>query len=303
MSRHLVIIEAGNHSISGSWGWSYVADKKAVYFGSLNHNYYFIANGNFIGKEVIVDLKGYASKFVGIVKPPKNPIYNYLWNKGFYKCHMIQPNSQSWDWNVKDQISGDFVLEDCYQGHYTLDSDIVERYVVDSNDIVMIAYATGRIYSRNDVLNIAMVSPAATIRHLDAIKSINEKDLKVKKIIEEDLQMDIKLIERKEQNPFADARFCNNGGGYFQPYILKEIYFRGEKYYFELNDSSCGDFGYRYSKILYDKNKKMLAEYYINEVDSDNKYYGESNFNYSTPIVRALLYNKLLKYSEINFDK
>ena len=47
-----------------------------------------------------------------------------------------------------------------------------------------------------------------------------------------------------EQNPFADSRFCCNGGGYFQPRYDIAI---GDIVVASINDTSCGDFGDRFS--------------------------------------------------------
>ena len=53
----------------------------------------------------------------------------------------------------------------------------------------------------------------------------------------------IKEISREEQNSFADADKCNNGGGYFQPLIT----FEHNGKIGTIDDTGCGDFGDRYT--------------------------------------------------------
>ena len=65
----------------------------------------------------------------------------------------------------------------------------------------------------------------------DALKKFQEGELKIVEIDEEDL------------NPYADVRFCNNGGGYLQYSVTYEI----NGCTLEYEDTSCGDFGDRYS--------------------------------------------------------
>jgi len=52
----------------------------------------------------------------------------------------------------------------------------------------------------------------------------------------------IKVISIEEQNPYADANKCNDGGGYFQPLITFE--YNGK--IGTIDDANCGDFGRRY---------------------------------------------------------
>ena len=81
-----------------------------------------------------------------------------------------------------------------------------------------------------------------------------------------------KLNSRVEQNPFANPRKANNGGGYSQPRI--DFTLRGIKGC--INDTSCGDFGDRV-EIVYG-NKK----YYFDSVSREEEEYSTfSKFNHS----------------------
>ena len=51
-----------------------------------------------------------------------------------------------------------------------------------------------------------------------------------------------KILEVREQNPYADPMKANNGGGYSQPCIT--FIFNGTKG--SIQDTSCGEFGIRY---------------------------------------------------------
>lgn len=68
-----------------------------------------------------------------------------------------------------------------------------------------------------------------------------------------------KLNNRVEQNPFADPRKANNGGGYSQPRI--DFTLRGIKGF--INDTGCGDFGDRVEIVYGDK------KYYLDSVSRD----------------------------------
>ena len=56
----------------------------------------------------------------------------------------------------------------------------------------------------------------------------------------------LKLINREEQNEFANSATCNNGGGYFQPLLEYEGLFAGKRISVCIDDTSCGAFGERY---------------------------------------------------------
>ena len=73
------------------------------------------------------------------------------------------------------------------------------------------------------------------------------------------MKKEFNIINRVEQNPFANPRKTNNGGGYFQPRI--EFTFKGKKGF--INDTSCGDFGDRVEIVWGNK------EYYIDSVSRE----------------------------------
>lgn len=80
------------------------------------------------------------------------------------------------------------------------------------------------------------------------------------------------ILEVREQNPFADPRKANNGGGYFQPRI--DFTFRGKKGF--INDTSCGDFGDRVEIVYGDK------EYFFDSVSREEEEYSTfSKFKHS----------------------
>ncbi len=67
------------------------------------------------------------------------------------------------------------------------------------------------------------------------------------------------LNSRVEQNPFADPRKANNGGGYSQPRI--DFTLRGIRGF--ISDTSCGDFGDRVEIVYGNK------EYYFDSVSRE----------------------------------
>jgi hypothetical protein len=80
------------------------------------------------------------------------------------------------------------------------------------------------------------------------------------------------INSRVEQNPFADPRKANNGGGYSQPRI--DFTFRGIKGF--INDTSCGDFGDRVEIVYGDK------KYYFDSVSKEYVEYSDfSKFKHS----------------------
>jgi len=86
---------------------------------------------------------------------------------------------------------------------------------------------------------------------IKAYKNDKKGDKKMKK--------EFKIIDWVEQNPFADPRKANNGGGYSQPRI--DFTLRGIKGF--INDTSCGDFGDRVEIVYGNK------EYYLDSVSKE----------------------------------
>ena len=86
------------------------------------------------------------------------------------------------------------------------------------------------------------------------------------------MKKEFNIINRVEQNPFANPRKANNGGGYFQPRI--DFTLRGIKGV--INDTSCGDFGDRIQIVWGNK------EYYLDSVSREEEEYSTfSKFKYS----------------------
>lgn len=60
----------------------------------------------------------------------------------------------------------------------------------------------------------------------------------------------LNITSKQETNEFADSRKSQNGGGYSQPEYKGTVTYNGEGCTFVFRDSSCGDFGTRYSLEL-----------------------------------------------------
>ena len=94
---------------------------------------------------------------------------------------------------------------------------------------------------------------------------------------------EIKILSKTaaEQNEFFDLNKSSNGGGYSQPLKKVAFEYEGEEYEFVYDDMSCGDFGSRYTKTLF-QNGKELAETEVNQVDREEAYnYG---FHWDNPL-------------------
>ena len=94
---------------------------------------------------------------------------------------------------------------------------------------------------------------------------------------------EIKILSKTaaEQNEFFDLNKSSNGGGYSQPLKKTTFEYEGEEYEFVYDNTSCGDFGSRFTKTLY-KNGEELAETEVNQVDREEVYnYG---FHWDNPL-------------------
>lgn len=105
---------------------------------------------------------------------------------------------------------------------------------------------------------------------------------------------EIKILSQKstEQNEFYDPARSNNGGGYSQPCRETVFEYKGEQYKFVFNDTSCGDFGSRFTKTLY-KDDEAIAEMEVDQVSNDDIW--ESSFYLSNPLHFAMYEAGLLK--------
>lgn len=82
----------------------------------------------------------------------------------------------------------------------------------------------------------------------------------------------INLIECQELNSFVDVDKANNGGGYSQPKITYSGYFNNRSIVVTITDTSCGEFGSRYSVEVYYKN--TVTKYYYNSMNNHVEEYG-----------------------------
>lgn len=82
----------------------------------------------------------------------------------------------------------------------------------------------------------------------------------------------INLVECQELNSFVDVNKAYNGGGYAQPKITYSGYFNNRSIIVTITDTSCGEFGSRYSVDVEYKNK--CYEYYYSSVGNYLEEYG-----------------------------
>lgn len=112
---------------------------------------------------------------------------------------------------------------------------------------------------------------------------------------------EIKILSKTaaEQNEFFDLNKSSNGGGYSQPLKKTTFEYEGEEYEFVYDNTSCGDFGSRFTKTLY-KNGEEIAETEVNQVDRNGVYrygfYGDNPLHLA--MLRAGLLTKWDFYEE-----
>jgi hypothetical protein len=82
----------------------------------------------------------------------------------------------------------------------------------------------------------------------------------------------INIVECQELNSFVDVNKANNGGGYAQPKITYSGYFNNRSIVVTITDTSCGEFGSRYSVDVEYKNK--CYKYYYSSVGNCIEEYG-----------------------------
>lgn len=112
---------------------------------------------------------------------------------------------------------------------------------------------------------------------------------------------EIKILSQNsaEQNEFYSPAKSNNGGGYSQPCRVTVFEYEGEEYKFIYNSTSCGDFGSRFTKILY-KDDAVIAELEVDEVSNDDIW--KSSFCWNNPLHVAMYKAGLLKKWNFNYD-
>lgn len=123
--------------------------------------------------------------------------------------------------------------------------------------------------------------------------------------------LNCEMVRDDEQNEHYDVRTSNNGGGYHQPFRVWDLMILEDetvvKYRFTYDDTSCGDFGDRYSKRLqrmsFDEKGngkvEIIGDFYYNNVEGDEKCYGEGTFD-ANPITAILLSEGLLTWFEVS---
>lgn len=119
-------------------------------------------------------------------------------------------------------------------------------------------------------------------------------------------------VTRYEQNRFANAQTCNNGGGYFQPLLLIDATLDGGDWKAIISDTSCGDFGSEVSidiergGVVYSCYYGSRAEHEWSNIDYDicgdildilTKYFG-----YHPPIKGGWNWGDESKPGTIDFD-
>ena len=104
----------------------------------------------------------------------------------------------------------------------------------------------------------------------------------------------IKILEKEEiqQNDFYDPSKSNDGGGYYQPRKTTIFEYEGKIYKFVYDDTSCGDFGDRFTKALY-LDDKVLAQLEVNQLSVED--INRSDFSWRNPLHVALYEAGLLK--------
>lgn len=80
------------------------------------------------------------------------------------------------------------------------------------------------------------------------------------------------VSEMNLNNDFYDANKQNNGGGYYQPCYIYSGTYENKPIEVQIRDTSCGEFGSRYSVEVYYDN--TVTEYYYNSMNNHVEEYG-----------------------------
>lgn len=78
------------------------------------------------------------------------------------------------------------------------------------------------------------------------------------------MNISIISVDAHNTNPFYDPRTCRNGGGYYQPDVTISLSNGGT---IAIQDTSCGDFGDRYSAQYISRKGNVLATCDVDFVD------------------------------------
>lgn len=94
------------------------------------------------------------------------------------------------------------------------------------------------------------------------------------------------LYATADYNQQYNPSTCNNGGGYWQPYGTLVVKLdSGETLFIEYDDTSCGDFGERWSTVIHHNDTEYIfcendiSSYcnYDNDADNDNNWHAMMN--------------------------
>ena len=115
--------------------------------------------------------------------------------------------------------------------------------------------------------------------------------------------MSINILSKKtkEQNSFVNGDLSRNGGGYSQPLTKYVLEFEGERYFFEEDDTSCGEFGRRIYKTLFNAEKEVLCYSDIDTTGRQQKW--DCNFDMDNPLHIALLHEGLLEMCDFKEEE
>lgn len=76
-------------------------------------------------------------------------------------------------------------------------------------------------------------------------------------------------IATRNTNPFYDQNKCHNGGGYYQPDVTISLSNGGK---IAIQDTSCGDFGDRYTAQYISRKGNVLANCNVDFVSHDARF-------------------------------
>ena len=107
------------------------------------------------------------------------------------------------------------------------------------------------------------------------------------------------LIEEREQNDFFDKRKQNNGGGYHQPFKKYSFEYNNKTYTLVYDDTSCGDFGCRYSVSIYNQDNKTIYDFSVDRVSNREEELDFSN-EFDVVLFHNLLNSELKEYIDFN---
>lgn len=107
------------------------------------------------------------------------------------------------------------------------------------------------------------------------------------------------LLEEKEQNDFFNPEKSCNGGGYHQPFKKYSFEYNNQNFTLVYDDTSCGDFGCRYSVSIYNQDNKTIYDFSVDRVSNRED---ELDFSEEFDIVffHNLLNSELKEYIDFN---